>query len=373
MPHQLLRNKSRQIKVGGVPIGGNAPVSIQSMTNTVTSDVTATLAQIRELHEAGCEIVRSTVPDEATVNVLPEILAQSPLPLIADIHFDYRLAIGAIKAGVHAVRINPGNIGGRERVQKVAEAAGNAHIPIRVGANSGSLPKGLLESKISSGMTREKALAESLVEAALYQAELLEEFGFRDIKVSLKASSVTSTVEACRIFAQRTDYPLHLGVTEAGTAFRGTVKSAVGIGSLLLDGIGNTIRVSLSAPVVEEVKAAKAILESCGLREASPEIVSCPTCGRTTFDLMRAVNQVEKLIDSIKAKGGSISLRKIAVMGCEVNGPGEAADADIGIAGGNRKGSLILFKKGERFATLPEAEGYALLEKTILENTIQKK
>jgi (E)-4-hydroxy-3-methylbut-2-enyl-diphosphate synthase len=213
--------------------------------------------------------------------------------------------------------------------------------------------------------------AESLVEAALYQAQLLEEFGFRDIKVSLKASGVASTVAACRIFAERTDYPLHLGVTEAGTAFRGTVKSAVGIGSLLLEGIGNTIRVSLSAPVVEEVRAAKAILESCGLREAAPEIVSCPTCGRTSYDLMKAVNNVEKLVDSIKAKGGRISLRKIAVMGCEVNGPGEAADADIGIAGGNRKGSLILFKKGERFALLPEEEAYALLEKTILESVIK--
>ena len=366
-----LRNRSRQIKVGNVAVGGNAPVSIQSMTNTVTSDAAATLAQIHELFEAGCEIVRSTVPDEASVNALPEILEKSPLPLIADIHFDYRLALGAIKAGVHGVRINPGNIGGKDRVQKVAEAAGNAHIPIRVGANSGSLPKGLLESKMASGMTRDEALAESLVEAALYQTRLLEEFGFRDIKVSLKASSVASTVAACRIFAGRTDYPLHLGVTEAGTAFRGTVKSAVGIGALLLEGIGNTIRVSLSAPVVEEVRAAKAILESCGLREAAPEIVSCPTCGRTSYDLIKAVNHVERLVDSIKAKGGRISLRKIAVMGCEVNGPGEAADADIGIAGGNRKGSLILFKKGERFALLPEEEAYALLEKTILESVIK--
>ena len=231
-----LRNRSRQIKVGNVAVGGDAPVSIQSMTNTVTSDVAATLAQIRELSEAGCEIVRSTVPDEASVNALPEILEKSPLPLIADIHFDYRLALGAIASGVHGVRINPGNIGGKERVQKVAEAAGNARIPIRVGANSGSLPKGLMEKKIASGMSRDDALAESLVEAALYQAELLEEYGFRDIKVSLKASSVASTIAACRIFAERTDYPLHLGVTEAGTAFRGTVKSAVGIGALLLEG-----------------------------------------------------------------------------------------------------------------------------------------
>ena len=362
------RNRTRQIKVGSVAVGGDAPVSIQSMTNTATSDAAATLAQIRELYKAGCQIVRATVPDEASANALPEILEKSPLPLVADIHFDYRLALAAIRAGVQGIRINPGNIGGKERVQKVAEAAGNAHIPIRVGANAGSLPKGLLESKTSSGMTREEALAESLVEAALSQARILEEFGFRDIKVSLKASNVKSTVDACRIFSRRTDYPLHLGVTEAGTAFRGTVKNAVGIGSLLLDGIGNTIRVSLSAPPVEEVRAAKAILESCGLREASPEIVSCPTCGRTSYDLIRAVENVEKLVDSIKADGGKITLRKIAVMGCEVNGPGEAADADIGIAGGNRKGSLILFRKGVRFAVLPENEAYEMLEKVIREH-----
>lgn len=367
----LLRNKSRQIKVGNVLIGGDAPISIQSMTNTVTSDVPATLAQIHELYLAGCEIVRSTVPDQAAVEALPEILEKSPLPLIADIHFDYRLALASIRAGVHGVRINPGNIGSKERVRAVAEAAGNASIPIRVGANSGSLPKGLLEKKMASGMTRNDALAEALVEAALEQAKLLEEFHFRNIKVSLKASNVPSTVAACRLFVQRADYPLHLGVTEAGTAFKGAIKSAVGIGALLLDGIGNTLRVSLSAPVVEEVKAAKAILESCGLREASPEIVSCPTCGRTSYDLIKAVNRVERLIDSIKAGGRKITLRKIAVMGCEVNGPGEASDADIGIAGGNRKGSLILFKKGERFAALPEAEAYALLEKTILEHVIK--
>lgn len=367
------RNKSRQIKVGNILIGGDAPISIQSMTNTVTSDVDSTLAQIRELAKVGCEIIRSTVPDEATAEVLPRILEKSPLPLIADIHFDYRLALAAIKAGVHGVRINPGNIGSKERVRAVAEAAGNARIPIRVGANSGSLPKGLLEEKLKNGLSREHALAESLVEAALYQASLLEEYGFRDIKVSLKASNVPSTVAACRIFAQRADYPLHLGVTEAGTAFKGAIKSAVGIGALLLDGIGNTLRVSLSAPPVEEIRAAKAILESCGIREAAPEIVSCPTCGRTSYNLMQAVSHVEKLIDSIKAKGGKIALKKIAVMGCEVNGPGEAADADIGIAGGNRKGSLILFKKGVRFATLPETEAYALLEKTIYESIVNKK
>ena len=360
------RTQSRQIKVGSVLIGGGAPVSIQSMTNTDTRDAAATLAQIGELYRAGCQIVRVTVPDRRAVEALAEILAKTPIPVIADIHFDYRLAIASIQAGIHGVRINPGNIGGRDRAEKVAQAAGEAGVPIRVGANSGSLPKGLLESKLRAGMTRDTAMAESLVEAALEQVKILQDFGFEQIKVSLKASSVPVTVAAYRMFAERSDLPLHLGVTEAGTAFRGTIKSAVGIGALLLDGIGDTIRVSLSAPPVEEIHAAQAILEAAGLRNSSPEIVSCPTCGRTSYDLISLVSHVENFIGGIRAHGGKIHLRKVAVMGCAVNGPGEASDADIGIAGGAGSGELVLFKSGKRFAVLPEAEAVRLLEEEIL-------
>ena len=367
------RERTKRIFVGSVPIGGGSPVSIQSMTNTVTADAASTLAQIVRLAGAGCEIVRVTLPDEKALQALPEILEKSPIPVIGDIHFDYRLAIGAIRHGIHAVRLNPGNIGGREKVKAVAEAAGNAGIPIRVGANSGSLPKGLLEEKMAKGLSREDAIAESLVESALEECRLLEEFGFTDMKVSLKASSVPVTVKASRFFSNVSDYPLHLGVTEAGTPYRGIIKSAVGIGSLLLDGIGDTLRVSLSAPPEEEIRAAERILEAAGLRRAEPEVVSCPTCGRTSYNLFSAVEKVESLLEKIKGEGGKITLRKIAVMGCEVNGPGEAADADIGIAGGNRKGSLLLFRKGEEPHLYPEEEAYKILEETILKNTLREK
>lgn len=335
------------------------------MTNTPTSDAGATIAQIKALAAAGCQIARLAVPDEKSVQALPRIIAESPLPTVADIHFDHRLAIASIKAGVHAVRINPGNIGSTERAGLVAEAAGNAGIPIRVGANSGSLPKGLLEAKMSSGMPREKALAEALVEAAFEQVKILESFSFTNIKVSLKASSVPVTVAAYRRFSELSDYPLHLGVTEAGTVFRGTVKSAVGIGALLLDGIGDTLRVSLSASPVEEVKVAKAILEAAGLRESAPEIVSCPTCGRTAFDLISMAEKVENLVDSMKASGAKINMKKIAVMGCVVNGPGEASDADIGIAGGGDANRIVIFKFGKPVATLPEKEAFEALRAEI--------
>ena len=362
------RKPSKQIRVGNVLIGGGAPVVIQSMTNTDTRDAAATLAQIRELASVGCEVVRVTVPDEAAVAALPEILEGSPTPVIADIHFDYRLALGAIRAGIHAVRLNPGNIGSADRVKAVAEAAGEAGIPIRVGANSGSLPKGLLEARLAAGLSREDALADALVEAALEQVRLLEQYSFTNLKVSLKASSVPVTVKAYRKFAERSDCPLHLGVTEAGTAFRGTVKSAVGIGALLLDGIGDTIRVSLSAPPVEEIRSAIAILEAAGLREAAPELVSCPTCGRTTWDLIGMAGRVERFIAEVKSSGRKIRLRKVAVMGCAVNGPGEAADADIGIAGGSRQEELLVFKYGKPFRRLPEEEAFALLKQMILDS-----
>ena len=360
------RRTSKAIKVGGVQIGGGAPIVIQSMTNTDTRDAAATLAQIRELAAAGCEVVRVTVPDQVAADALPEILSGSPLPVIADIHFDYRLALASIKAGIHAIRLNPGNIGSADRVKAVAEAAGEAGIPIRVGANSGSLPKGLFQARLAAGLSHDEALADALVEAALEQVRLLEQYSFTNLKVSLKASSVLVTVRAYRKFAGCSDYPLHLGVTEAGTAFRGAIKSAVGIGALLLDGIGDTIRVSLSAPPVEEIRAAQAILEAAGLREAAPELVSCPTCGRTSWDLIGMAGRVERFIAEVKSSGKKISLRKVAVMGCAVNGPGEAADADIGIAGGNQAGELLVFKFGKPVSRLPQEEAFAWLKQEIL-------
>jgi len=358
------RSKTRRIEIGNVAIGGGAPVSVQSMANADTRDVKATLDQISKLAAAGCQIARLAVPDAKAAEALRQIVAESPLPVVADIHFDYRLALASIEAGVQALRINPGNIGAPERVKAVAEAAGKAGIPIRVGANSGSLPKGLLESKLKTGMTHDNAIAESLVDAALGQAKLLESFGFTKMKVSLKASSVAATVAACRLFSQRSEYPLHLGVTEAGTAWRGAIKSAVGIGTLLLEGIGDTIRVSLTADPVEEVRAGIAILEAAGLRKPQPELVSCPTCGRTEVDLIGMAGRVEKLVEEIKASGRRITLSKIAVMGCCVNGPGEASDADLGIAGG--AGKFMLFKFGKPIATFSEEEAFEKLKAEIL-------
>ncbi|OGV57037.1 MAG: 4-hydroxy-3-methylbut-2-en-1-yl diphosphate synthase [Lentisphaerae bacterium GWF2_44_16] len=361
------RRKARKIKIGNVPVGGLSPVSIQSMTNTDTRNAEATIAQIRELAFHGCEIIRVAVPDMKAIETLPEIIDGSPIPLIADIHFDWRLALASINAGVHGIRINPGNIGGKDKVKKIAEAAGNANIPIRVGANTGSLPKGFYEKLLKKYSSAENALSEALVQSALEQCGALENFGFRKIKVSLKASDVPVTVAAYRKFASRTDYPLHLGVTEAGTYKTGIVKSAVGIGSLLLDGIGDTIRVSLTAPPLEEVKAAQSILEAAGLRKTMPEIVSCPTCGRTEIDLFKLVDDVEKLISSLKAEGRKINIGKIAVMGCVVNGPGEARDAELGITGG--KGKIILFKNGKASGTFSEKQGFEMLRREILKKS----
>ena len=358
------RARTRQVKIGKVAIGGGSPVSIQSMANTDTRDSATTLAQIRSLASAGCEIARLAVPDMLAAEALRDIVSQSPLPIVADIHFDYRLALASIKSGVHAIRINPGNIGSADKVKALAEAAGEAGITIRVGSNSGSLPKGLLEAKLKKGLSREDALAESLVDAALEQAKLLESFSFHSIKVSLKASSVAATVAACRRFVEASDYPLHLGVTEAGTVWRGSIKSAVGIGTLLMEGIGDTIRVSLTADPVEEVRTALAILEATGLRKQLPEIVSCPTCGRTEVDLIGLAARVESFVEDLKASGRIVKLSKIAVMGCCVNGPGEAADADLGIAGG--KGKFVLFKFGHQVATLSETDAFEELKKEIL-------
>jgi len=354
--------RSRRIMVGNVPVGGGAPVSIQSMTNTDTRDAAATLRQIRELAAAGCEIIRVAVPDDEAVAALPEILAGSPIPVIADIHFDYRLALGAIAAGIHGVRINPGNIGSEENVRQVAEAAGAGNIPIRVGANSGSLPEGMRAGRNDANPVQ--SMAKALVDSALEQCRILEKYGFQQIKVSLKASDVAATFAACRLWPEYRDYPLHLGVTEAGTPKRGIIKSAAGIGGLLLEGIGDTIRVSLTAAPLEEVKTAKILLESVGLRQAWPEIVSCPTCGRTQIDLLALVGQVENMVEKLQAEGKRINLRKIAVMGCVVNGPGEAKDADLGITGGRDK--LILFRQGETMGVFSVEAGLARFKAELL-------
>ena len=361
----------RQIFIGNVAVGGNAPVSIQSMCNTLTTDVTATLRQINILADNGCQIIRLAVPDMAAAEAFKSIVKQSPIPVIADIHFDHRLAVKAIENGAAAVRVNPGNLGGEDAVKAVAEALLKYNIPVRVGANSGSLPKEFTAHLTAENSAlHDELLSDALVEAVLKQSGAFERYGVKDIKVSLKASSVPATVKAYRKFAQRSDHPLHVGVTEAGTPAKGIVKSAAGIGALLLDGIGDTIRVSLTADPLQEVIAAIRILESVGLRNAAPDLVACPTCGRTKIDLVALAEKVENLINRIKAEKGIIQLKKIAVMGCVVNGPGEAKDADLGIAGGD--GKVVLFKHGVIEATLPESEGFEALEKIIRKNTLWK-
>ena len=327
------------MQIGDVRIGGGAPVAIQSMTNTKTEDIEATVKQIRALTEAGCEIVRCAVPTMEAAEALREIRRQTDIPLVADIHFDHRLALKAIESGVDKVRINPGNIGSRERVRAVADAAKERGIPIRIGVNSGSLEKTLLEKY--GGVT-----AEALVESALSQAAVLEEMQFTDIVISIKASDVPLCVEAYELLAQRTDYPLHIGITEAGTPYDGTVKSAVGLGVLLHEGIGDTMRVSLTGDPVEEIRAAKAILKAAGLRKGGIEVVSCPTCGRTQIDLITLAEQVAEMVRDMPLD------LKVAVMGCVVNGPGEAREADIGIAGGIGEGLLI--RRGEVIRKVPE-------------------
>jgi (E)-4-hydroxy-3-methylbut-2-enyl-diphosphate synthase len=338
---------TRQIHIGRLAIGGGAPVSVQSMTNTDTGDLEATLAQVCTLAAAGCDLIRVAVPNRRCLPAFTALCQQSPLPVIADIHFSAELAVAAIEAGAAGVRINPGNLGGPDELRRVAAAARSAGVPIRVGVNSGSLEKDLLELH---GHPTAAALAES----ARRHCRQLEALGFAQVKVSIKASDVRTTVAANRLFAADTDYPLHLGVTESGTAAGGIVKSAIGIGALLLDGIGDTIRVSLTAPPEEEIRAAIRILEATGVRTAWPDLVSCPTCGRTAVDLISLVNEVEAAIGRIKAAGGHIGLRRIAIMGCAVNGPGEAREADLGIAGDTHGG--VLFRRGEIVRRLQEAE-----------------
>ncbi|WP_295810317.1 flavodoxin-dependent (E)-4-hydroxy-3-methylbut-2-enyl-diphosphate synthase [uncultured Victivallis sp.] len=370
MPIQ--RRNSRKIRIGTVEVGGDAPVSIQSMTNTDTRDTATTLDQINRLARLGCEIIRVAVPDEAAADALAEITEKSPIPVIADIHFDYRLALRAIDRHVTAIRLNPGNLDSPEHIRLVAESAVRHGVPIRVGANTGSLRPGVIRRMMERGLSHDDAMAEALVVSAMNECALLEKFGVTEIKVALKSSSVPVTVAAYRKFAARTDYPLHIGVTEAGTPGRGIVKSAVGIGALLLEGIGDTLRVSLTAPPDEEVIAGRRILEACGLRDASPEIVSCPTCGRTEIDLIGLANKVEELVAEIKAEGATIHLRKIAVMGCAVNGPGEARDADLGLAG-SKAGKLVMFRFGEVVGAFDPEEGLEYFRLEILKHVTQGK
>ncbi|MEH0972749.1 flavodoxin-dependent (E)-4-hydroxy-3-methylbut-2-enyl-diphosphate synthase [Micromonospora sp. CPCC 205546] len=347
------RRLSRQIMVGSVPVGGGAPVSVQSMTTTLTSDVNATLQQIAELTASGCQIVRVAVPSQDDVEALPAIAKKSQIPVIADIHFQPKYVFAAIDAGCAAVRVNPGNIRQfDDKVKEIARAAGDAGVPIRIGVNAGSLDKRLL-AKYG------KATAEALVESALWECSLFEEHGFRDIKISVKHNDPVVMIRAYRQLAEKCDYPLHLGVTEAGPAFQGTIKSAVAFGALLAEGIGDTIRVSLSAPPVEEIKVGNQILESLGLRERGLEIVSCPSCGRAQVDVYKLAEEVTAGLEGLP-----VPLR-VAVMGCVVNGPGEAREADLGVASGNGKGQI--FVKGKVVKTVPEAQ----IVETLIEEALR--
>ena len=335
------RRPTRQIHIGKVAIGGGAPISVQSMTNTKTTDTEATVAQIRALQAAGCDIVRLAVPDMEAAKNLGNILRQVTVPLVADIHFDYKLALEAIHQGIHALRLNPGNIGGEEKVKAVVEAAKEAGIPIRIGVNAGSLDKKIL--KKYGGVT-----PEALVESAMEHVRILEALDFHDMKISLKAHDVPLTIAAYRLMSQTVDYPLHLGITEAGTVNTGIIKSAVGIGALLAEGIGDTFRIWLTGDPVVEVRVANEILKSLGLKEYGPTLVACPTCGRTSIDLPDIAAQVEEKLKDIEEP------IEVAVMGCVVNGPGEARGADVGIAGGNGEG--LIFRKGEIVRKVPEAD-----------------
>lgn len=339
------KHMTKTVNCGGVKIGGGAPISIQSMTNVATSDIPTAENQIKRLREAGCQIVRLAVPDMDSAESLKTLKKTAGLPLVADIHFDYRLALAAIRSGVDKIRINPGNIGSKEKVRQVADAAKAAGIPIRVGVNSGSLEKDIL--KKYGGPT-----AEGLAESALRNTELLEDMGFHDIVVSLKSSNVKMNYNAYKLVAAQTDHPLHIGVTEAGTISRGKVKSAAGIGALLLEGIGDTMRVSLTADPVEEVFFAKELLAALGLQNSGIDLVSCPTCARTSVDLEAIALEIERAMVDLHMEAGTSM--KIAVMGCAVNGPGEARDADLGVACGEGKG--IIFSKGEIIKTVAEHE-----------------
>ena len=344
------RNKTKVISIGDKVIGGGNPILIQSMTNTKTEDIAATIAQILKLQEAGCEIIRCTVPNLAAAQAIGEIKKAISIPLVADIHFDYQMAIAAMENGADKIRINPGNIGSREKVAEVVKVAKSRNIPIRVGVNSGSLEKELVEKY--HGVT-----AGGIVESALDKVHMIEELGYDNLVISIKSSDVMMSVKAHELLAGKTPYPLHVGITESGTILSGNIKSAIGLGIILNQGIGDTIRVSLTGDPVEEIKSAKLILRTLGMRKGGIEVVSCPTCGRTNIDLIGLANQVEQMV-----QGYDLDI-KVAVMGCAVNGPGEAKEADIGIAGGINEG--LLMKKGEIVRKVPEAQLLAVLKEEL--------
>jgi len=350
MESLIKRRKTRKVMVGNVAIGGDSPISVQSMTNTKTYDVDSTVEQILALEEAGCEIIRTAVPDMKSAQAIDRIKSKINIPLVADVHFDYRLAIEAVKQGADGLRINPGNIGSKEKIQKVVEVVKEYNIPIRIGVNAGSLEKVLLEKY-------KKPVPQALVESAIRHIKILEEMDFYDIVVSIKSSDVITCIKAYELLSQLTDYPLHLGITEAGTVFSGTIKSSVGLGILLYEGIGDTIRVSLTGNPIEEVKVGIQILQSLNLRRDYIDFVSCPTCGRTQINLIKIAQEVEERLKGVKKP------LKVAVMGCVVNGPGEAREADIGIAGG--RNSVALFKKGQVIKTVPEKDAVEELVKEI--------
>ncbi len=347
----MYRETTKTVKIGDRVIGGGNPILIQSMTNTRTEDVQATVEQILRLEKAGCEIIRCTVPTAEAAAAIGEIRRQIHIPLVADIHFDYRMAIAAIENGADKIRINPGNIGSREKVAAVVDAAKERNIPIRVGVNSGSLERELVEKY--HGVT-----AEGIVESALDKVGIIEDLGYDNLVISIKSSDVMMCVKAHEILAQKTDHPLHVGITESGTVLSGNIKSAIGLGIILNEGIGDTIRVSLTGDPVEEIKSAKLILRTLGLRKGGIEVVSCPTCGRTRIDLIGLANQVEAMVADIPLD------IKVAVMGCAVNGPGEAREADIGIAGGVGEGLLI--KRGEIIRKVPEDQLLSVLREELL-------
>ena len=345
----MIRENTKVISIGGCCIGGENPIAIQSMCNTKTEDVKSTVAQILALEEAGCDIIRVAVPTMEAAEAIKEIKKQIHIPLVGDIHFDYRLAIAAMENGVDKIRINPGNIGSADRVKAVVDTAKAYHVPIRVGVNSGSLEKPLIE-KYGGRVT-----AEGIVESALDKVRMIEDYDYDQMVISIKSSDVMMCIKAHELIARQTDYPLHVGITESGTLISGNIKSAVGLGIMLNEGIGNTIRVSLTGDPVEEIKSAKLILRTLGLRKGGIEVVSCPTCGRTQIDLIGLANQVENMVQGYDLK--------VAVMGCVVNGPGEAKEADLGIAGG--KGEGLLIRKGEIVKKVPESELLAALKDTL--------
>jgi len=349
------RKRTKKIRIGNIYTGGDAPVTVQSMTNTDTRDVYSTVEQIKRLEEAGCDIIRLAIPDMEAAEALKKIKKSVSIPVVADIHFDYRLALESMKSGADKIRINPGNIGGRDRIEQVVRMAKDMDIPIRIGVNSGSVEKDILARY-------GRVTAEAMVESALNNAAMLEEYGYDKIVFSIKASSVPITIAAYRLLAQKSTYPLHVGVTEAGTYFSGTIKSAIGIGSLLAEGIGDTLRVSLTGDPVEEVKAGREILKALELDDRGIKFISCPTCGRCRIDLVSIATKLEQKLQGVNKN------IKVAVMGCAVNGPGEAREADIGIAGGN--GEVLLFKKGKIIRKIPEEKAVEELLNEIQNNLI---